>query len=132
RVRTSESCRSRADRIADGRLVLGPLGLGSGAHVRSRTDARARRSRTPRRRFLRIAGWVVGTLIVVGGLELAGIDVVGWFEQLWDTVTEISIGYVILGCLLQGAQTTLTALGWCGILRYAYPGGVTYMEVLAA
>jgi len=86
----------------------------------------------PRRRFLRIAGWVVGTLIVLGGLHLAGIDVAGWFQQLWDSVTEISIGYVILGCLLQGAQTTLTALGWYGILRYAYPGGVTYMEVLAA
>ena len=26
----------------------------------------------------------------------------------------------------------LTALGWYGILRYAYPGGVTYMPVLAA
>ncbi|MDH4102678.1 MAG: flippase-like domain-containing protein [Thermoleophilia bacterium] len=86
----------------------------------------------PRRRLRRIAAWVVGTLIVIGVLELAGIDVVGWFEQLWDSVTEISIGYVILGCLLQGAQTTLTALGWYGILRYAYPGGVTFMEVLAA
>jgi uncharacterized membrane protein YbhN (UPF0104 family) len=86
----------------------------------------------PRRRFLRIAAWVVGTLVVIGLLELAGIDVAGWFEQLWDTVTEISIGYVILGCLLQGVQTTLTALGWYGILRYAYPGGVTYMEVLAS
>src|SRR5262245_62282423 len=26
----------------------------------------------------------------------------------------------------------LTALGWYGILRYAYPGGVTYMPVLAS
>ena len=26
----------------------------------------------------------------------------------------------------------LTALGWYGILRYAYPGGVTFMPVLAA
>ncbi|MBM2822323.1 MAG: hypothetical protein HW413_1069 [Thermoleophilia bacterium] len=86
----------------------------------------------PRRRFLRIAAWVVGTVIVAGLLELVGIDVLGWFRQLWDAVTEISIGYVILGCLFQGAQTTLTALGWYGILRYAYPGGVTYMEVLAA
>ncbi len=86
----------------------------------------------PRRRILRVAGWVVGTLVVLGVLELAGIDVVGWFADLWDAVTEISIGYVILGCLLQGTQTALTALGWYGILRYAYPGGVTYMEVLAS
>jgi glycosyltransferase 2 family protein len=83
-------------------------------------------------KLLRIAAWVVGTIVVIAALQLAGIDVVGWFEQLWDTLTEISIGYVILGCFFQGLQTTLTGLGWYGILRYAYPGGVTFMPVLAA
>jgi uncharacterized membrane protein YbhN (UPF0104 family) len=39
---------------------------------------------------------------------------------------------VILGCLLQGTQTVLTALGWYGILRYAYPEAVTFMPVLAS
>jgi len=83
-------------------------------------------------KLLRIAAWLVGTLVVLGLLRLAGIDVWGWFSNLWDTLTEISIGYIILGCLFQGLQTVLTALGWYGILRYAYPGGVTYMPVLAA
>ena len=83
-------------------------------------------------KLLRIAAWLVGTLLAVVLLRLAGIDVWGWFTQLWDTVTEISIGYLLLGCLFQGLQTVLTALGWYGILRYAYPGGVTYMPVLAA
>ena len=83
-------------------------------------------------RLLRIAAWIGGTLVVLVALHLAGIDVWGWFEQLWDTLTEISNGYIILGCLYQRAQTMLTALGWYGILRYAYPGGVTYMAVLAA
>jgi len=83
-------------------------------------------------KLLRIAAWIVGTLLVLVVLHLAGIDVWGWFTQLWDTLSEISIGYIILGCLFQGAQTMLTALGWYGILRYAYPGGVTYMPVLAA
>ena len=86
----------------------------------------------PQRKLLRIAAWIVGTILVLVALHLAGIDVWGWFEELWDTVTEISFGYVVLGCLFQGAQTMLTALGWYGILRYAYPGGVTYMPVLAA
>src|SRR5262245_53005090 len=85
-----------------------------------------------RHRVLKIAAWLVGVLALLVALHLAGIDVWGWFTQLWDTVTEISIGYVILGCLFQGLQTTLTALGWYGILRYAYPGGVTYMAVLTA
>lgn len=86
---------------------------------------------SPRRRILRIAAWVLGTLAVLVALELAGIDVIGWFRQLWDEVTSISLGYVILGCVFQGAQTVLTGLGWYGILRYAYPGGVTFREVLA-
>jgi glycosyltransferase 2 family protein len=87
----------------------------------------------PRQHKLRrIAAWLVGTLIVLVLLRLAGIDVWGWFEDLWHTLTEISIGYIILGCFFQGIQTVLTALGWYGILRYAYPGGVTYMPVLAA
>jgi hypothetical protein len=44
----------------------------------------------------------------------------------------LAIADVILGCLFRGIQTVLTALGWYGILRYAYPGGVTYIEVLAS
>jgi len=87
---------------------------------------------SPKRRIVRIAAWLVGILAVIVALRLAGIDVWGWLEQLWSAVTDISLRYVILGCLLQGAQTLLTALGWYGILRYAYPGGVTYMAVLAS
>ena len=86
----------------------------------------------PQRKILRIAAWIVGTILALVALHIAGIDVWGWFEDLWDTLTEISIGYIVLGCLFQGLQTVLTALGWYGILRYAYPGGVTYMPVLAA
>jgi uncharacterized membrane protein YbhN (UPF0104 family) len=84
------------------------------------------------RRIGRIVAWVAGTLVVLALLRVAGIDVLGWFEDLWGTLTEISIGYIVLGCLFQGAQTMLTALGWYGILRYAYPGGIRYMPVLAA
>ena len=86
----------------------------------------------PQRRILRIAAWIAGTLVALALLHVAGIDVLGWFEDLWSTLTEISIGYILLGCLFQGLQTMLTALGWYGILRYAYPGGVAYMPVLAA
>jgi len=84
------------------------------------------------RRLLKIAGWIVGLVLLLVVLNLLGVDVWGWLESLWESVTEISLGYIILGCLFQGLQTTLTALGWYGILRYAYPGGVTYMEVLAS
>jgi uncharacterized membrane protein YbhN (UPF0104 family) len=85
-----------------------------------------------RRRVIRIASWIVGLVLFLGLLHLLGIDVWGWLTELWDTVTEISFAYIVLGCIFQALQTTLTALGWYGILRYAYPGGVTYMPVLAA
>ena len=84
-----------------------------------------------RRKALKIAAWIIGLLVLLAALHLAGIDVKGWFGELWDTLTEISIGYILLGCLLQGVQTALTALGWYGILRFAYPGGASYMTVLA-
>jgi uncharacterized membrane protein YbhN (UPF0104 family) len=83
------------------------------------------------RRIVKIVSWVVGLVLLLVVLHLAGVDVWGWLTQLWDTVTEISFAYAVLGCVFQGLQTTLTALGWYGILRYAYPGGVTYMTVLA-
>jgi uncharacterized membrane protein YbhN (UPF0104 family) len=86
----------------------------------------------PRRRIVRIAAWLIGILVVLLVLQAIGVDVWGWLESLWESVTAISLGYVVLGCLFQGAQTLLTALGWYGILRYAYPGGVTYMAVLAS
>jgi uncharacterized membrane protein YbhN (UPF0104 family) len=89
-------------------------------------------SEPSRRRIVRIVTWIVGFLVLLVALRLAGIDVWGWFQELWDTLTDISLVYIVLGCLFQGAQTVLTALGWYGILRYAYPGGVTYMPVLAA
>jgi len=85
-----------------------------------------------RRRVVRIVSWVVGLAVLLVVLELAGVNVRDWLRQLWDSVTEISLAYVVLGCIFQCLQTTLTALGWYGILRYAYPGGVTFMPVLAA
>ncbi len=87
---------------------------------------------SPRQRIVKIAAWIVGILVVLAVLHVAGIDVRGWFRELWDILTQISIGYLIVGCIFQGAQTALTALGWYGILRYAYPGSVEFMPVLAA
>jgi uncharacterized membrane protein YbhN (UPF0104 family) len=84
-----------------------------------------------RRRIVKIVAWILGLVALLVLLELAGVDVWGWLEEFWDALTEISIGYVIVGCIFQGLQTTLTGLAWYGILRYAYPGGTTYMTVLA-
>ena len=71
--------------------------------------------------------------MIVGALELFGVDVAGWFSSLWDALTGIGLGYLVAGWSLQTMQTTLTALGWYFILRAAFPDGpVLYRHVLAA
>ena len=77
--------------------------------------------------------WLAGIALAVAVLGLLGVDVVGWFESLWDALTGIGLGYLVAGWSLQTLQTTLTALGWYFILRAAYPDEHTpYRQVLAA
>ena len=48
-------------------------------------------------------------------------------------MTEISIGYIVVGLSFQTIQTLLTAVAWYYILAAGYPdGGVRYRDILAA
>ena len=80
--------------------------------------------------------WVFGILliVVIGALaDLLGWNIRGWFKELWDTITTISVEYVVGACLLLIVQTTTTAYAWFSILRYGYPdAGVRWREVWAA
>jgi uncharacterized membrane protein YbhN (UPF0104 family) len=85
------------------------------------------------RRLLKVLAWLVGTAVVVTVLGLFGVDVVGWFESLWDALTGIGLGYLAAGWSLQTLQTMLTALGWYFILRAGYADApAPYRQVLAA
>ena len=85
------------------------------------------------RRLLKIALWVIGIAVAVVICNIAGFDVRAWFSRLWDTMTAISIGYIVVGLVFQTAQTTLAALAWYFILVAGYPdGGVRYRDILAA
>jgi uncharacterized membrane protein YbhN (UPF0104 family) len=56
---------------------------------------------------------------------------IGWLEQLWDTMTAVSLPLLVLGLGFQAAQTLFVALAWRNILRSAYPGGdVRYRPIL--
>jgi uncharacterized membrane protein YbhN (UPF0104 family) len=56
---------------------------------------------------------------------------VDWLEQLWDTLTAVSVPLLILALALQTTQTLLVALAWRNILRSAYPDGdVRYRPIL--
>jgi uncharacterized membrane protein YbhN (UPF0104 family) len=85
------------------------------------------------RRLVTAGAWVFGIAALVAVLGALGIDVVDWLETLWDTLTEISLQYLVAGLALQTVQTTLTALGWFYILRAGYPHApLAYRHVLAA
>jgi uncharacterized membrane protein YbhN (UPF0104 family) len=85
------------------------------------------------RRLVKIALWLFGLAVVLLACNLAGFDVKAWFERLWDTMTAITLGYVVAGVIFQTVQTTLTALAWYYILAAGYPNGeVRYRDILAA
>jgi uncharacterized membrane protein YbhN (UPF0104 family) len=87
----------------------------------------------PRRPHLRrlLIGAIV-ILLIGGAAYLLGWDIRGWFRELWDTLTSISVQYLVAGAFLQTLQTILKGVAWYWILRYGYPqGGVTFLQVLA-
>ena len=85
------------------------------------------------RRLLKVALWLIGLAAALVICHAAGFDVIGWFDDLWDTMKEISLGYIVAGLFFQTIQTTLTALSWYFILAAGYPdGGVRYRDILAA
>jgi uncharacterized membrane protein YbhN (UPF0104 family) len=91
------------------------------------------RHRSRGRRLGVVFAWLGGIVVALLLLDLLGVDVIGWIEDLWDTLTEISLRHLVAGLALQTVQTTLTALGWYYILRAGYPAApTTYLQVLAA
>ena len=85
------------------------------------------------RRLVKTLAWLAGVAVVLAVLNLLGIDVLGWFSDLWDTLTKIAFGYLVAGWTLQTVQTTLTALGWYFILRAGFPDSpLLYRGVLAS
>ena len=86
-----------------------------------------------RRRLIKVAAWLVGLGLLVVVLNLLGVDVRGWLSELWDTLSEISLGSLVLGWAFQTVQTTLTAVAWYFILKAGFPEGFPpYLQVLAA
>ena len=63
--------------------------------------------------------------------NLLGWDIRGWFSDLWDTMTGISLASLVAALAFKTLQTTLTAFAWYSILRFAYPGKVRWLEILA-
>ena len=88
--------------------------------------------RSRRRRLTKVLGWLVGIALVLVVLNLLGIDVVGWLEELWDQIKEVPAGYIVGGLALQTGQTLFAGLSYYGILRAAYPGQVEFWPIVTA
>src|SRR6516165_8863230 len=77
--------------------------------------------------------FIVAFTIAAGGLaSLLGWDIRGWFEQVWDTLRTIAVGYIVAGVVALTVQTAATAYAWYAILRYGYPGELRWRQMLAA
>jgi uncharacterized membrane protein YbhN (UPF0104 family) len=85
--------------------------------------------RRPRWKRLLIGAAVV---VLIGAFaNLLGWDIRGWFSDLWDTISGISAKYVVAAVALKTVQTSAAAFSWYAILRFAYPGKVRWLDVLA-
>ncbi len=87
----------------------------------------------PGRRLARIAAWIGAVVLTILVLDLLGVPVREWIDDLFDKLGEIPRWAIAGGIVLQSIQTSLAALAWFGILRAALPeGGVSYRIVLAS
>ncbi len=83
-------------------------------------------------RLKKVAGWLIGIALVVVLLNLLGIDVVGWLQELWDEIKDIPARYIVAGIVFQTGQTFFAGLSYYGILSAAYPGKVDLWPIVTA
>ena len=85
-----------------------------------------------RRRLLKVGAWLVGVALAIVVLNLLGVDVIGWLEDLWDEIKGVPTGYMVGGLVFQTGQTLFAGLSYYGILRAAYPGQVEFWPIVTA
>jgi uncharacterized membrane protein YbhN (UPF0104 family) len=80
----------------------------------------------------RLLVWLL-VLVVVGALaNLLGWDIRGWLNDVWHTLTTMSVGYLIAGIAAGTVQTVATGFAWYSILAYAFPSkAVGFLPVVA-
>ncbi len=84
------------------------------------------------RRMTRIVLYLLGVAVALWILDLLGIDISGWFSDLWDQIKAVPAGYTIAALFFQTGQTVFAGLSYYGILRAAYPGEVLLPPIVTA
>ena len=92
-------------------------------------------SATPPSRYKRmrkVFAWLVGIAIAIVILDLLGVDVIGWFQNLWDQIKDMPAGYMVAALVFQTGQTLFAGLSYYGILKFAYKDEVQFWPIAAA
>jgi uncharacterized membrane protein YbhN (UPF0104 family) len=84
------------------------------------------------RRLRKVLAWLLGTAVALVVLNLLGIDVLGWIEDLWDQIKAVPIGYIIGGLVFQTGVTAFAAVSYYGILKAAFGDAVSFPPILTA
>jgi len=88
--------------------------------------------KTRRQRFVHVGLWFLALAAFLVILEALGVDVSGWISSFWDQVQAIPDGYLAAALFFQLLYTTLCGFSYYSILRYAYPGEVTFAPIVTA
>ena len=86
-----------------------------------------------RARMVKVVSWIGGLAVLMIVLDLVGLNVLGWLDQLWTQITSIPVQYLVAGVALEVVHTTLSGVAYYGILSYGYPdAGVTLWPIVTA
>ena len=85
-----------------------------------------------RSRLVKVGLWLLGTVAALALLNLLGVDVIGWLQDLWDEIRAVPAGYIVAALVFQTGQTVLAGLSYYGILRAAYGEEVTLAPIVTA
>ncbi len=96
-------------------------------------QAREEHDDSRRHRVLRLLFWVAIAVVTGAVLQLFGVDVIGWLDDVWENLQEISPIYILIGIAFKSLESMFTAVSWRTILRAAYPKqNIKYKTVLGA
>jgi uncharacterized membrane protein YbhN (UPF0104 family) len=85
-----------------------------------------------RRRLVKVVAWLAVIAAAIVLLHLAGVDVIGWLQDLWEQIKAVPPGYIVAALLAQTGQTVLAGVSYYGILSAAYPGEVTLAPIVTS
>jgi uncharacterized membrane protein YbhN (UPF0104 family) len=85
-----------------------------------------------RSRLVKVALWLVGIALALVILNLLGVDVIDWIQNLWDEIKAVPVGYIIAALIFQSGQTVLAGVSYYGILKAAYGDEVSLPPIVTA